>query len=43
MTDQPLEMGRYTRFTLVYILVTIVADGFGLLLGAIANPVVSIN
>lgn len=42
MTDQPWELNRYTRFTLVYVLVTIVADGLGLLLGAIANPVVSI-
>lgn len=41
MTDQPWELNRYTRFTLVYVLVTIVADGLGLLLGAIANPVVS--
>lgn len=42
MTDQPWEWNRYARFTLVYILVTIVADGLGLLLGAIANPVVSV-
>lgn len=41
LTDQPWELDRYIRFTLVYILVTIVADGLGLLLGAIANPVVS--
>lgn len=43
MTDQPWELNRYMRFTLVYVLVTIVADGLGLLLGAIANPVVSID
>lgn len=36
-----MELNRYTRFTLVYVLVTIVADGLGLLLGAIANPIVS--
>ena len=42
LTDQPWELNRYTRFTLAYVLVTIVADGLGLLLGAIANPVVSI-
>lgn len=41
LTDQPWELNRYLRFTLVYILLTIVADGLGLLLGAIANPVVS--
>lgn len=41
LTDQPWEPNRYVRFTLVYILITIVADGLGLLLGAIANPVVS--
>lgn len=39
MTDQPLEVNRYARFTLVYILLTIVADGFGLFLGAVTNPV----
>lgn len=39
LTDQPWEPNRYIRFTLVYILITIVADGLGLLLGAIANPV----
>lgn len=43
MTDQPWELNRYTRFTLVYVLLTIVADGLGLLLGAIANPIVSIS
>lgn len=41
LTDQPMELNRYTRFTLVYILLTIIADGLGLCLGAIANPVVS--
>lgn len=35
-----MEFNRYARFVLVYILVAIVADGMGLLLGAIANPVV---
>lgn len=38
-----MELGRFSRFTLVYILVTIVADGLGLLLGALVNPVVSIK
>lgn len=42
LTDQPLEMHRYTRFTIVYILLTLAADGFGLCLGACANPVVCI-
>ncbi|XP_031623711.1 ATP-binding cassette sub-family G member 1 [Contarinia nasturtii] len=39
LTDQPWELNRYTRFTLVYVLLTIVADALGLLLGAIANPI----
>ena len=38
-----MELNRYTRFTLVYILLTISADGFGLMLGAITNPVVSVS
>lgn len=41
LTDQPLEFNRFARFTFVYVLVTIAADAFGLLLGAIANPIVS--
>lgn len=43
LTDQPMELNRFSRFTFVYILLTIVADAFGLLLGAIANPIVSIH
>lgn len=42
LTEQPLEIDRFARFTFVYILVTIAADAFGLLLGAIANPIVSV-
>lgn len=41
LTDQPLDFNRYARFTFVYILVTMIADAFGLLLGAVANPIVS--
>lgn len=43
LTDQPMELNRYSRFTLAYILLTIVADGLGLLLGAIANPIVRLH
>lgn len=41
LTDQPFEFNRYARFTFAYILTTIIADAMGLLLGAIANPIVS--
>lgn len=38
--DQLFEMDRFLKFTLVYILTTIVADGFGLILGSVFTPVV---
>lgn len=40
ITEQPPEQGRYLKFVLVYILVTLVADGFGILLGTLVNPIV---
>lgn len=42
MTEQPIETERYLKFTLVYILTTILADGIGLTLGSLLDPVVSI-
>lgn len=42
MTEQPIEIERYLKFTLVYILTTILADGIGLTLGSLLDPVVSI-
>ena len=41
ITEQPPEQGRYLKFVLVYVLATISADGFGILLGTLVNPVVS--
>lgn len=41
MTSQAMEIDRYLKFTLVYILTTIVADGFGLTVGAMFDPIVS--
>lgn len=41
MTEQPAETGQYFKVMLVYILVTIAADGFGILLGTLVNPIVS--
>lgn len=39
MTGQPLELNRYVKFAFTYITQTIVADGFGLLVGTLAKPV----
>lgn len=43
LTDQPLEVERFLKFNLVYILTTLVADGMGLIFGSVFNPVVRIN
>lgn len=40
VSDQPIELDRFIKFTSVYILTTMVADGIGLMLGSILNPVV---
>jgi ATP-binding cassette subfamily G (WHITE) protein 1 len=40
LTEQPPEPGRYLKVMLVYVLVVIAADGFGILLGTLVNPVV---
>lgn len=42
ITEQPPEPGRYLKVVIIYILVTIVADGFGVLLGTLVNPIVSL-
>ncbi|XP_017466229.1 PREDICTED: ATP-binding cassette sub-family G member 1 [Rhagoletis zephyria] len=39
MTDQPFEIERYVKFMLTAVVVTICADGLGVLLGTILNPV----
>lgn len=41
MTDQPLEFERYVKMILTGMMVTICADGLGIFLGTILNPVVS--
>lgn len=41
MTDQPLEFERYFGFVIALILTSIVADGFGIFLGTLVNPIVS--
>ncbi|XP_067624910.1 ATP-binding cassette sub-family G member 1 [Eurosta solidaginis] len=39
MTDQPFEIERYVKFMLAAVIVTICADGLGILLGTLLNPV----
>lgn len=41
ITEQPPEPGRYFKVMMIYVLVTFTADGFGILLGTLVNPVVS--
>lgn len=41
ITEQPPEPGRYFRVMTIYVLVTVTADGFGILLGTLVNPIVS--
>ncbi|XP_053961340.1 ATP-binding cassette sub-family G member 1 [Anastrepha ludens] len=38
MTEQPYEIERYVKFLLSAVVVTICADGFGVLIGTILNP-----
>lgn len=40
LTEQPPESGRYLKTILVYVLCTVAADGFGIMLGTLVNPVV---
>lgn len=40
ITEQPPEPDRYFKVIGVYILVTISADGLGILLGTLVNPIV---
>ncbi|XP_060661050.1 ATP-binding cassette sub-family G member 1 isoform X1 [Drosophila nasuta] len=39
MTDQPVEMDRFVKYLLSAVVVTICADGLGVFLGTILNPV----
>ncbi|KAM8718010.1 hypothetical protein ACLKA7_004679 [Drosophila subpalustris] len=39
MTDQPVEMDRFVKYLLTAVVVTICADGLGIFLGTILNPV----
>lgn len=41
ITQQPPDTLTYLKVVLIYILVTIVADGVGVLMGTLLNPVVS--
>lgn len=41
ITQQPLETIRLFKFVLIYAITTITADGFGIFLGTVVNPVVS--
>lgn len=41
LTEQPPETSRYLKTVLVYVLCTVAADGFGILLGTLVNPVVN--
>lgn len=41
MTDQPVEMDRFVKYLLSAVVVTICADGLGVFLGTVLNPVVS--
>lgn len=39
MTDQPFELERFVKFVLTLITMTIAADGFGVLLGTVLDPI----
>ncbi|EDX03506.1 GD23174 [Drosophila simulans] len=39
MTDQPVEMDRFVKYLLSAVVVTICADGLGVFLGTVLNPV----
>ncbi|CAD7079005.1 unnamed protein product [Hermetia illucens] len=39
MTSQPLEVDRFMKYVLTFITLTIAADGFGIFLGTMANPI----
>ena len=41
MTSQPAELIRFSMFLTISILVTFVANSFGLMIGAVSNVVVS--
>ncbi|KAJ6643142.1 ATP-binding cassette subfamily G member 4 [Pseudolycoriella hygida] len=39
MTDQPMELERFMKFCLCFIFTTMIADGIGLIIGSVFNPV----
>lgn len=41
MTYQPAEFDKFFKFVLIHILVTMIADSYGLCLGAVLDPIVS--
>lgn len=41
ITEQPTDSTTYFKVVLIYILLTIVADGIGVTMGTLLNPVVS--
>lgn len=41
MTEQPMELDRFLKFVLVYMLTAVMADAFGTFLGTLITPVVS--
>jgi hypothetical protein len=41
ITEQPPEPRTFLKTVAIYVLVTIVADSFGILLGTLVNPIVS--
>lgn len=43
MTEQPMELDRFLKFVLVYMLTAVMADAFGTFLGTLITPVVSIT
>jgi Na+/H+-dicarboxylate symporter len=43
ITEQPPKAETYFKTVIIYILVTVVADGFGIFLGTLVNPIVSGN
>lgn len=42
LTDQPFEFDRFLKYTLIYILLNIIGDAMGLIIGALLDPIVRI-
>lgn len=41
MTDQPVELDRFLKYSVIYILLNIIGDSMGLTIGAMLDPIVS--